>query len=68
MHGVKQKQNWKTVDEKKIKEKKIKRKKIHLFFCLVSAAIVEIVNGTSFIAMRSIASKLVSTGELGKWM
>lgn len=30
------------------------------------AAIVEIVNGTSFIAMRSIASKLVSTGELGK--
>ncbi|XP_076673167.1 putative peptidoglycan muropeptide transporter SLC46 isoform X3 [Andrena cerasifolii] len=30
------------------------------------AAIVEIVNGTSFIAMRSIASKLVSTDELGK--
>ncbi|KAK9307203.1 hypothetical protein QLX08_002380 [Tetragonisca angustula] len=30
------------------------------------AAIVEIVNGTSFIAMRSIASKLVSTSELGK--
>lgn len=30
------------------------------------AAIVEIVNGTSFIAMRSIASKLVATDELGK--
>ncbi|KYN35936.1 Solute carrier family 46 member 3 [Trachymyrmex septentrionalis] len=30
------------------------------------AAIVEIVNGTSFIAMRSIASKLVPTDELGK--
>ncbi|XP_053980354.1 solute carrier family 46 member 3 [Hylaeus volcanicus] len=30
------------------------------------AAIVEIVNGTSFIAMRSIVSKLVSTDELGK--
>ncbi|XP_011874618.1 PREDICTED: solute carrier family 46 member 3 isoform X2 [Vollenhovia emeryi] len=30
------------------------------------AAIVEIVNGTSFIAMRSIASKLVPTEELGK--
>ncbi|XP_012222597.1 probable peptidoglycan muropeptide transporter SLC46 [Linepithema humile] len=31
-----------------------------------AAAIVEIVNGTSFIAMRSIASKLVPTDELGK--
>ncbi|XP_032684200.1 solute carrier family 46 member 3-like [Odontomachus brunneus] len=30
------------------------------------AAIVEIVNGTSIIAMRSIASKLVPTDELGK--
>ncbi|KAG7213427.1 hypothetical protein KM043_002711 [Ampulex compressa] len=30
------------------------------------AAIVEIVNGTSLIAMRSIASKLVPTDELGK--
>ncbi|XP_018572757.1 proton-coupled folate transporter-like [Anoplophora glabripennis] len=29
-------------------------------------AIVEILNGTSFIAMRSIASKLVPTDELGK--
>ncbi|KAJ8968885.1 hypothetical protein NQ314_002056, partial [Rhamnusium bicolor] len=29
-------------------------------------AIVEILNGTSFIAMRSIASKLVPTEELGK--
>ncbi|XP_033336856.1 putative peptidoglycan muropeptide transporter SLC46 [Megalopta genalis] len=29
-------------------------------------AIVEIVNGTSFIAMRSIVSKLVSANELGK--
>ncbi|KAH1028226.1 proton-coupled folate transporter isoform X2 [Dendroctonus ponderosae] len=29
-------------------------------------AIVEILNGTSFIAMRSIASKLVSSDELGK--
>lgn len=31
-----------------------------------SAPIVEILNGTSFIAMRSIASKLVSSDELGK--
>ncbi|XP_046744566.1 solute carrier family 46 member 3-like [Diprion similis] len=30
------------------------------------APLVEIVNGTSFIAMRSIASKLVPTDELGK--
>lgn len=29
--------------------------------------IVEILNGTSFISMRSIASKLVSSDELGKF-
>lgn len=33
---------------------------------LYIAPIVEIVNGTSFIAMRSIASKMVPTDELGK--
>lgn len=33
---------------------------------LYIAPIVEILNGTSFIAMRSIASKLVNSNELGK--
>ncbi|XP_059608428.1 probable peptidoglycan muropeptide transporter SLC46 [Phlebotomus argentipes] len=33
---------------------------------LYLAPIIEFLNGTSFIAMRSIASKLVSTSELGK--
>lgn len=33
---------------------------------LSTAPIVEILNGTSFIAMRSIASKLVPPEELGK--
>lgn len=32
-----------------------------------TGAIVEILNGTSFIAMRSIASKLVQPEELGKF-
>jgi len=32
----------------------------------LTAPIVEILNGTSFIAMRSIASKLVPSDELGK--
>lgn len=37
------------------------------FICdILIAPLVEIVNGTSFIAMRSIASKLVPTDELGK--
>ncbi|XP_045465633.1 proton-coupled folate transporter-like [Harmonia axyridis] len=35
-------------------------------FVFYLGAIVEILNGTSFIAMRSIASKLVSSEELGK--
>lgn len=35
-------------------------------FYRTTAPIVEILNGTSFIAMRSIASKLVSSDELGK--
>lgn len=33
---------------------------------LVSGAIVEVLNGTSFIAMRSIMSKLVPPDELGR--
>lgn len=39
---------------------------INAFHIYFSGAIVEILNGTSFIAMRSIASKLVPTDELGK--
>lgn len=35
-------------------------------YILFSAPLVDIVNGTSFIAMRSIVSKLVPTDELGK--
>jgi hypothetical protein len=34
--------------------------------CSLTAPLVEILNGTSFIAMRSIASKLVPTEELGE--
>lgn len=33
----------------------------------VKAPLVDIVNGTSFIAMRSIISKLVPPDELGTW-
>lgn len=40
---------------------------IYLFFYVHrTGPIVEILNGTSFIAMRSIASKLVCSDELGK--
>lgn len=39
---------------------------IHNFFFLFSAPLLEILNGTSFIAMRSIATKLVSGEEFGK--
>lgn len=35
-------------------------------YFIISAPIADILNGTSFIAMRSIASKLVPPEELGK--
>lgn len=38
-----------------------------IIFLFVSAPLVDIVNGTSFIAMRSIASKLVPPDELGNY-
>lgn len=38
---------------------------VNFFVLFCTGAIVEIFNGTSFIAMRSIASKLVPSEELG---
>lgn len=44
------------------------RKQYFIFYdlCLFKGAVVESLSGTSFIAMRSIISKLVPTEELGK--
>lgn len=36
------------------------------FHIMFTAPLVEIINGTSFIAMRSIISKLVPSDELGR--
>lgn len=38
----------------------------NIYVFLFTGPLVEIINGTSFIAMRSIISKLVPSNELGK--